>query len=451
MGRKHPDGDESQRKQASKQPRGFARGHGVHHRHRPGRDAPHAFGTGRDRAGDDINRGKLTNLPLEELENLGNIETAGDIDRRIEESDDAGTFGTALKGVLARGLVLEVRKGNFLTKMLSSPTSLPNHNQLWKSGDILRTFVRGTLQQFDLGLASLVAPGDEIEVVVPPLATKSELIQAQLHAILTRVLPRRNEFRRLHPSGRTIQTLAANIDRVLIVVSAAEPAFRPGFIDRVLTCAIACDVPAALVMNKIDLGIAPADDELLDVYRGLGLPVFKISLADLAAPQGDFEALQNLLANSRTLLCGHSGVGKSTLLLALDSTLSMDVIRIGNISAATNKGIHTTTHGRLHELRITPGRDRAATPPSLTDSSNAKVVAQVIDTPGVREFTPADTDRRNLWICFPEIAHLKNKCAFANCTHIIEKNCAILAAVEAGDIHPRRYLSYTRIYETLPN
>ena len=436
----HEHAGRGPREQARKQPRGIARGHGAHHRFRAGREAPYAFGTGRDRTEEEIRPRGFKRLGDEQLEEFGFGERKAEAERWLEDAEQAYTYGADLEGTPARGVVIEIRKGNFLTRMSSAPVLSTGGAQgddpraaLWKPGDLVRTFPRGTLQQFDLGLSSLVAPGDEVELIVPWREGEHELIQHRLHGVLTRVLPRRSEFRRLHPSGRAIQTIAANVDRVCVVASAAEPDFRPGFVDRVLVCAISSSLPATLVFNKIDLGVRPADDELLRVYGSLGVDVFSISVADPDAPRGAFDALRSHLAGARSVLVGHSGVGKSSVMLALDRSLDTDVVRINEVSGHTGKGIHTTTHGRLFQLDLGEGRR-----------------AEVIDTPGVREFTPADTDRRNLWGWFPEIARLQGQCAFANCTHITERNCAVLAAVERGEIHPRRHQSYVRIHQTLP-
>jgi ribosome biogenesis GTPase len=425
-------------------------------------------------------------LDEDAIDALSHMEKPAEDDRRLEELGEADTFGARMEGPLARGVVLEVRRGNFLTRMLTpspvAPASVPAEGATdagplpfvpdssqntgsqqqteaaratplpsvpaestdtgtprvtppkWNVGDILRTIVRGTMQQFDLGLSSLVAPGDDVEMIVPYMAGEKELFQYGLHGVLTKVAPRRNEFRRLHPSGRAIQTLAANVDRILIIGSAAQPDFRPGFVDRVLVCAMACGLPAALILNKTDLGVRESDDELLDVYRELGLLVYKISLVDPTAPAGDYAALQESLAGKRSVLAGHSGVGKSSLLRALDPSLDDYDVRVAEVSTQTGKGTHTTTHARLFPVKLPSGAS-----------------AEIIDTPGVREFTPADTDRRNLWGWFPEIAALQGQCAFADCTHQVEKGCAVLAAVERGEIHPRRHQSYVRIYQTLPN
>ena len=265
------------------------------------------------------------------------------------------------------------------------------------------------------------------------VAGTGELFQSETYAILLKTLPRRSEFRRLHPSGRAMQTLAANIDQVAIVASTAEPDFRPGFVDRVLVCAASSNLSAALVLNKIDMGIKPADAELLDVYRSIGHTVFLTSNFDPVLGAPGLAELKAWMGGKRTVLSGHSGVGKSSLMLALDPSLNVATVRTGAVSTQTGKGTHTTTHARLFEVDFHDGTR-----------------AEIVDTPGVREFTPADTDRQNLWGWFPEIAKLQGQCTYADCVHLKEKGCAVLAALERGEIHPRRHHSYARIYDTLP-
>jgi ribosome biogenesis GTPase len=431
MGRKS-HGKSNSRDQAPKQQRGFERGHGAHHRRR-GQEAPHNLGTGRGRTDEYIRTRDFSRLDDDSLADLDKTQKRAGNEKRVEASGESESFGSELQGTLTRGIVVEVRKGNFLTRVLADPPAGGAETR-FKAGDILRTIVRGVLQQFDLGLSSLVAPGDEVEMIVPPQSGQQELFKTDLYAMLARALPRRNEFRRVHPSGRAVQTLAANVDRVVIVASAGEPGFRPGFVDRVLACAASSALAAALVVNKIDLGVSDYDEELLRMYASLGVPVYRISALDPAAAPGEMERLKNLLAGSRSVLTGHSGVGKSSLMRVLDASLDEAILRVGDISRQTGKGTHTTTHARLFQLELGAG-----------------LRGEVIDTPGVREFTPADTDRRNLWGWFPEIAKLQGQCPYPDCTHTVEKDCAVLAAVERGEIHARRHQSYVRIYETLPN
>lgn len=436
-GRKsHHEKDSAKREGGSKKIRGFARGHGAHHRHKAGKEAPRNIGTGRDRT-HEIRRqrefGRLSDDELHDLESNQSHATGG---RSVEELSDAGGYGSELEGEKSKGTVVEVRRGNFLTLMNADATAEFERAFRWKKGEILRTVVRGTMQQFDMGLSSLVAAGDEIEVLVPPKSEDKSLYKSELHAILTRVAPRKSEFRRMHPSGRSIQTIAANVDQVVVVASTAQPEFRPGFVDRVLVCAAACNLPALLVVNKMDLGLEEDDAELLANYEELGVTVFKVSVGDSAAPSGDFEKLKRALVGKRTTLTGHSGVGKSSLLRALNPALDHDIVRTGDVSTQTQKGTHTTTHARLFRVDLFPGEEGMS--------------GEVIDTPGVREFTPADTDRQNLWGWFPEIAKLQGQCSFSDCTHTQEKGCAVLKAVEAGEIHPRRHHSFVRILQTLP-
>ncbi len=425
-GRKSHGGKGGGREQTPKQARGNARGHGAYHRHERGRDAPRRIASGKDRTMDVVRHQGFSRLQDDALADLTRIEKKSEVENRIEESGDSAGFGADLQGLRARGTVVEVRKGNFLTR-IDEPK--PDGETLPR---ILRTIVRGALQHFDLGLSSLVAPGDLVELIVPPSAGEKQLFQTEAYGVLLRALPRRSEFRRLHPSGRAIQTLAANVDQLAIIASTAEPDFRPGFVDRVLVCAASSNLPAALILNKIDMGVSDKDRELLDVYRGLDLPVFLTSTLDKTLGAEGLDALKKFMSGKRTVLSGHSGVGKSSLMLALDNSLNAETVRTGAVSTQTGKGTHTTTHARLFEVDFHDGAH-----------------TEIVDTPGVREFAPADTDRQNLWGWFPEIAKLQGHCTYADCTHIKEKGCAVLAALERGEIHPRRHRSYVRIYETL--
>ncbi len=401
------------RPQTPKKSSGIGRGHGRHHRRGDG--APRPIGTGRKRIDERQRERNWAGRDDDELEDLPTRERLKTQGERLEELDEATSRGARLEGLRASGTVIELQKGCCLLHLQQAPelpegwTPLP---------PLLRAIPRGMLKKFDLGLASLVSVGDAVDVIIPPMQGDEEY-----QAVVARVEPRHTEFRRVHPSGRAIQTLSANVERIVIVSSAAEPPFRPGFVDRVLVCAMSSHLPAALVLNKSDLGVKPKDEKLLDVYRDLGLQVLVTS-----AQSGDgLETLRTLLASGRAVLCGHSGVGKSSLLVSLAPEKG-DEIRVGEISDYTGRGTHTTTHAKLYQFPW----------------------GEVIDTPGIREFTPADTDRKNLWGWFPEIVARRDACGFSDCTHLHEKNCAVLDAVAKGDIHPRRHESYARIYQTLP-
>jgi ribosome biogenesis GTPase len=411
MPRRGKEGE--RRPQAPKRDLGIGRGHGMHHRRGDG--APRPFATGRKR-GEELQReGGWAARDDEELADLPARQKLHAGRGKAEEFTDAGRRGVRLAGLTGRGSVVEIQRGCCFVKLREPPPLPPDAKPI---PGLLRAVPRGMLEQFDQGLASLVAVGDDVEVVVFPIFGDEEY-----EGMLASVAPRGSSFRRLHPSGRAVQVLAANVAQVVVVASTAEPDFRPGFVDRVLVCAAASDLPAVLVLNKVDLGVAEEDARLLEVYRGLGLRVLRTS----AKTKEGLEELREVFAAGRATLCGHSGVGKSSLLLGLAPELA-DYVAVGAISDYTGRGTHTTSYARLYTLPF----------------------GEVIDTPGVREFTPANTDRQNLWAWFPEIAARHGRCGFSSCTHLHETNCAVLDAVEAGEIHPRRHESYARIYQTLP-
>lgn len=441
------------RSQSPKKSTGHGRGHGIHHR-LVGRKsgAPRPIASGRKRAAGDGRDHSWRKLDDALIDDMAGVQKTAAVARRLTTLKEAERHGTELQGPRARGVIVTVRRGSFLTELLEAP-QLPEKSP--PLPPLLRVRPRGVLKQFDVGQSSPVAAGDEVDLVVPPVEGNEPY-----EGYLTAVRPRGSEFRRLHPSGRALQTIAANISRVAVVASADAPPFRPGFVDRVWVCALTSNLPLFLILNKTDLGVCEKDEQLLKVYERLGLPVVRTSaltgegLDELTAcfsgerrlptpagipretpPPETASAQTAAVPPTRTVLCGHSGVGKSSLIAALNKETG-EKLRIGELAAKTKKGAHTTTHARLYHFPD----PRPGPAPRLS----------VIDTPGVREFTPADTDRGNLWGWFPEIRVLQGKCRFADCSHTVEAGCAILAAVEAGEIHPRRHESYVRIYKTLP-
>ncbi len=219
------------------------------------------------------------------------------------------------------------------------------------------------------------------------------------------------------------QVVAANVDQLVVVVSAAEPPLRRGLLDRLVVSGEHGELDVAVCLNKIDL-VDPAPFEAaLDVYRRLGYAAVATSVV---AGTG-LEALRALLGEKTSVLAGPSGAGKSSLLMAVQPGLRL---RVRPVSAATSKGRHTTTAVRL--LPLDAG-------------------GYVVDTPGIREFALYDLRRDELQHCFPEIDERFGRCQFRNCTHRVEPGCAVTAAVEAGHIDPVRYESYRRIYDSLPD
>ncbi|MCC7492078.1 MAG: ribosome small subunit-dependent GTPase A [Fimbriimonadaceae bacterium] len=239
--------------------------------------------------------------------------------------------------------------------------------------------------------------------------------------VVEEVLPRRNQLARGRP-GKLPQVVAANLDQVVVVVSVAEPDFWLHTVDRFLIVAAACDVPAVLVLNKIDLDTAAAvRAQVAAVYGPLGLPVVTASasaghgLAELAAQ----------LAQRVSVVIGPSGVGKSSLLNGISPGYAL---RTGEVMGI-GKGRHTTTDSRL--LPLAGG-------------------GWVADTPGVKTIAllAGAVAARELVELFPELDPLAADCRFADCTHRSEPDCRVRAAVGAG-VAPSRYESYLRLYSEL--
>lgn len=215
--------------------------------------------------------------------------------------------------------------------------------------------------------------------------------------------------------------LVANADQLAIVASIRMPEVRPGLIDRYWIAAKKTGMNTVIVLNKTDLDPGNEADRIADIYRPLGLAVVKTN-----AITGDgVSELRDIMKGKTTVLCGHSGVGKSTLLKALMPDLE---IRIGEVPTRYSKGRHTTSSATMY--RMTPD-------------------THCIDTPGVREFGLWGVKPEDVEACYPEIAALAPQCQFNNCHHDKEKDCAVKTGVIEGSVHPHRLETYLRIKESL--
>ena len=260
---------------------------------------------------------------------------------------------------------------------------------------------------------------------------------------IVEVLPRRNQLARRGVASRPgahsrEQVIAANVDQVAPVLAAARPAPKWNLLDRYLAVAGALELPALIVLTKMDLAPAPggAEAELgaaLDEYRRLGYRVVETSAVAGAPSGGGLDALRAALGGRVTLLLGKSGVGKTSLLNALEPGLGL---RVAGVSAATGKGRHTTTQVALFPLAGRPS----------DSAGGAGEAGGVIDTPGTREFGLWDVNADELALFFPEMRPLVGQCKFGlDCRHDEEPGCAIRQAVLGGEISPRRYQSYMRL------
>ena len=234
---------------------------------------------------------------------------------------------------------------------------------------------------------------------------------------------RQNVLERPDARGQ-LKPVAANIDQILIVF-AVEPAPHPNLIDRYLVAAEATGIAPVLVLNKIDLLPENGGElrALLARYEALGYPV----VTTTTARETGLDELLERLAGRTSVFVGQSGVGKSSL---IDRLLPDESLRIGELSKDSRKGTHTTTTARLYRL------------PTADD-------AELIDSPGIREFGLIHLDERQVAEGFIEFRDFLGRCRFRDCRHRQEPGCALLEAVERGDIHPERFASYRHIVDSL--
>ncbi len=235
---------------------------------------------------------------------------------------------------------------------------------------------------------------------------------------ITGVLPRRNLLERRTPMGRGNRPVAANLDRVFVVTAAANPAPIPQLIDRLTATAEANDVPASLVVNKVDLD--PGRD-LVERYRSAGYDVYPLSVRTGEGLEPFFAALRG----QESLLTGASGVGKSSLLNRLQPGLKL---RTAGISEKVGRGKQTTVAAVMVPL---------------------EAGGWLVDTPGFSEVGLWGIAPRELASCFPEMREPLERCKFPDCSHRREPGCAVREAVAAGRIHPERYASYLVLLDEL--
>ena len=236
---------------------------------------------------------------------------------------------------------------------------------------------------------------------------------------------RENALPRITKRGNFVeQIIAANIDQAVAIQSIKQPRVKQGFIDRFLVTCEAYDIDPLLILNKTDL----ADDKaqnMMDHYRKMYSELGYRMLFTSMNNEASLRSLKSELKGKTSVFLGHSGVGKSSLLNALDPSLNL---KIGEISKANEKGKHTTTYAELIALRFG---------------------GWLIDTPGIREFGLMNIYPRELWLYFPEIKQYGNDCKFPDCQHVHEPGCAVMQALEEGHIDPDRYESYLNILESL--
>ena len=335
---------------------------------------------------------------LEDIENSERVRGRSQLGRHRtiigEEVENDGGFDVALAvdlDVCRPGRVLSVRG--------------LNSDVQDEHGTIRVCAIRGILKSLATDLQNIVVAGDH--VMFEPLDEES--------GVISRVEPRRNMISRT--SRKRHQIIVSNVDRVLIMASAAEPDLKPGLIDRFLVSAEKARIEPIICINKIDLVDSAELQPLAGVWGQQGYQVVFVS-----ATQGiGIEYLRSLLMDQDCVVCGQSGVGKSSLLNAIEPNLEL---RTGAVSSENQKGRHTTTAAQLVPLSLG---------------------GFMIDTPGIRQFQLWDVEPQEVDGFFRDIRPFVDRCRFPDCTHIHESPCAVKDAVADHLLDLRRYDSYCGI------
>ncbi len=245
------------------------------------------------------------------------------------------------------------------------------------------------------------------------------------YAVITKIHERKNYIiRKATKLSKATHIIASNLDQAIIIVSLVKPRTSTGFIDRFLVTAEAYHIPVSIIFNKYDL----YDDEVkqqleyyAEIYSDIGYNCLVTSVPEKLR----LNEFKEILRDKKSLLAGHSGVGKSALINAIDPKLNL---KEGQISKIHEKGRHTTTFAEMFPLDFG---------------------GFIIDTPGIKEFGLVGFDKAELGQRFPEMRQRMHECRFNDCLHVDEPGCAVVKALEEGEIAEFRYMNYLNMLETL--
>lgn len=280
-------------------------------------------------------------------------------------------------------------------------------------GVIVPCRLRGQFRIKGIKNTNPVVVGDRVEFV----------LEQDQNGYITAIEPRKNYIdRKSTKLSKISHLIASNIDKAFLVITLKEPRTSLGFVDRFLVTAEGFRIPVCLVFNKIDLYSLEELHEVEEwerIYQSVGYETLRTSVV---TGEG-IETLAGMMLDKIALFSGHSGVGKSALVNCIDPSLQA---KIGEISDYHSKGKHTTTFAQMYQL------------------SNGGFI---IDTPGLKEFGLIQYSKEEIRDYFPEIRQYNNSCRFDNCLHVHEPNCAVIKAVEAGEIPASRYANYLALLQ----
>jgi ribosome biogenesis GTPase / thiamine phosphate phosphatase len=286
-----------------------------------------------------------------------------------------------------------------------------------EDGHVYQARLKGKFKIKGITSTNPIAVGDEVGFEMED--------EAENRTMITALVPRRNYVNRISPANRRQHhIIASNLDQSLLIATIKDPRTSTGFIDRFLVTCEAFHIPAIIVFNKSDLHEeheTTVYEERKAIYEKVG---YRVLLTSVEEEKG-LDVLKETLYGKTTLISGHSGVGKSSIINAILEGVN---IRTTEVSDWSGKGMHTTTFAEMYDI---PEGGR------------------IIDTPGMREFAIADITKDEFSHFFPEMKSRLNGCHFNNCMHLNEPDCAIKKAVLAGEIHEDRYISYCTILDSM--
>lgn len=268
--------------------------------------------------------------------------------------------------------------------------------------------IRGKFRLENIGHTNPLAVGDYVDFE----------LDADQYAVIYKIHNRKNYIIRKSVNlSKKTHIIAANIDLGFLIVTINNPRTSLGFIDRYLVTAEAYHIPTKLVFNKVDT-YTDSDLVQLQTYKSIYQPLGYSPIEVSAVTGLNINLLKNEMKGITSLVSGHSGVGKSTLLNSIQTNLER---KTSELSSFNQKGQHTTTFAEMFEWDFG---------------------GHCIDTPGIKEFGLVDMEKEEIQNYFPEIEKLKGKCKYSNCLHINEPGCVIKSAVERGEISKTRYQNY---------